>query len=91
MNFENVIDSNRHSFPKLPKLETLNLSYIHTLKTIDNGAFHNLSALQHFNCRNNIHLSSIHPHAFANSKSELHIQWPPIRSVSENIHQNICS
>lgn len=74
--------NNRHCFPPLPKLETLNLSYSETLQTIDDGAFQNLSALQHFSCRNNHQLKTIHPNAFAKSKNGSQTEWPPIRNVS---------
>lgn len=48
---------------------------------IDDGAFHNLTALQHLDCSNNRHLNTIHPNAFAKSNNDSQTQWPPIRSV----------
>lgn len=54
------------------------------LESIEEGAFEDLPALRHFSCRSNMHLSSIHPHAFGNSDLEIqpHVEWPPIQSVS---------
>lgn len=54
------------------------------LKSIGNGTFHKLAALRHFNCRNNVHLSEIHAHAFASPGREdvTREEWPPIQSVS---------
>lgn len=72
----------KNSFSLLPKLEKLNLSDMHLLKSIDEGAFHNLLALRHFTCQRNIHLSTIHPHAFGNLGNQTQKDWPPLQSVS---------
>lgn len=76
----------RSKFPSLPKLETLSISYMSNLKEIGDGAFHGLSALRHFDCRHNIHLHSIHAHAFAKpgNESKTRVEWPPIQTVSND-------
>lgn len=54
------------------------------LLEIGEGAFQELSALQHFECQHNLHLHSIHKNAFVQPGADAkeHGVWPPIRSVS---------
>ncbi|XP_055309698.1 leucine-rich repeat neuronal protein 2-like [Sitodiplosis mosellana] len=77
------IGGNYSRFPRLPKLETLSLSFMSRLVSIEEGAFENLPALRHLSIRSNMHFSSIHPHAFANPDVELqpHVEWPPLQSL----------
>lgn len=86
--FDIVVTSTK--FPKLAKLTSLSISHSPKLLEIGDGAFQELAALQHFDCQHNLHLQSIHQHAFVRpgEDAKQHGVWPPIRSVSNKNPKN---
>ncbi|KAG5679879.1 hypothetical protein PVAND_009416 [Polypedilum vanderplanki] len=73
----------KNSFPVMPNLEKLSMTYMQKLRKISHGAFAGLEKLKELRLSNNHHLSSIEDTAFTFKKDdETETIWPPLRKLS---------
>lgn len=71
-------------FPVMKKLETISISDMTRMKYIGKGALSGLTGLKKFICKNNPHLSEIHPSAISRPGADNNAteEWPVIKEVN---------